>query len=86
MIVEKIQLRSIKLESLNAECLLAVNRCVRYIKQEHEISLKLQDKDVLIQLSKHVRRIDDEALNGIYQDLKVKMVSCVTQARKDGKA
>jgi hypothetical protein len=46
----------------------------------------LQNKDVLIQLSKLVRKIDDDTLNGIYKELKLKMVNCVNEARKDGKA
>ena len=82
MVVEKIQLKDIKLEQLNADCLLAVNRCVRYIKQNHGYSLKLQEKDVLMQLSRLVRKIDDAELDVIYKDLKKKMVVSVNSNRQ----
>lgn len=82
MVVEKIQLKDIKLEQLNADCLLAVNRCVRYIKQNHGHSLKLQEKDVLMKLSRLVRKIDDEELDVIYKDLKKKMVVSVNSSRQ----
>lgn len=83
MQIEKIQLKSIKLESLNAECLLAVNRCVRYLKHNYDVTLKLQDRDVLTKLSALVRECNDSELSAMYQDLKDKMVVCVHQSREE---
>jgi len=82
---EKIQLSSIKLESLNAECLLAANRCVRYIKQRHTKVLRLQDKDVLVEISKTVKDADDPKLDEIYKDMKDKMALCVNDLRASSK-
>ena len=81
MSTEKIQLKSIKLEALNSECLLAANRCVRYIKQRHTKVLRLQDKDVLMEISRTVRDADDPELSEIYNDMKSKMLSCVNELR-----
>ncbi len=83
MQVEKIQLKSIKLETLNAECLMSVNRCVRYLRQKHNRTLKLQDADVLPQISRLVRKYDEPELNRLYSELKEKMVRCVNQIRLD---
>ena len=82
---DKIQLSSINLESLNAECLLAANRCVRYIKQRHTKILRFQDKDVLLEISKNVKDADDPKLDEIYQDMKDKMALCVNDLRASAK-
>ncbi len=79
---EKIQLKTIKLETLNAECLMAANRCVRYLRQNHRVNLQMQDKEVLTKISKQVRTVNDVNLNDMYKDLKEKMVDCVSQARE----
>ena len=81
MKTDKIQLRSIKLESLNAECLMAVNLCVRYIKKHHLKQLRMQDKDVLMQISQTVRKVDDPELSKIYKELKAKLLSFVVEKR-----
>lgn len=85
MISSKIQMSSIKLESLNAECLMAANRCVRYIKQQHAKVLRLQDKGVLMEISRTVRDANDPTLDEIYQDMKDKMVLCVNDLRVSSK-
>ena len=83
MQVEKIQLKSIKLESLNSECLLAVNRCARYLKRHHGEVIRLQERDVLLKLSKLVREIESDELNTLYRDLKTKMVASLRSSRND---
>ena len=81
MKTDKIQLSSIKLGSLNAECLMAVNMCVRYIKKHHDKQLRMQDKDVLMKISQTVRKVDDPDLSKIYKDLKAKLLICVVAKR-----
>ena len=78
MSVGKIQLKTIKLEWLDPECLLEVNRCVRYIKQNHGESLKMQDPDVLIKISKLSKARDDAQLEFLYKDLKQKVAACIS--------
>jgi len=75
--VQKIQLKSIQLESLDADCLFAVNRCVRHIRQNHQKVLKLQDADILPQISKLTRQLNDSELSLIYKDLKDKILLCI---------
>jgi len=79
--IEKVQLKSIKLESLNAECLLAVNRCVRHLKQQHQIALKMQDRAILMHISRASRELSDAELSGMYGDLKEKIIVSISQAR-----
>jgi len=41
----------------------------------------MQDKDVLMQISQTVRKVDDPELSKIYKDLKAKLLSFVVEKR-----
>ncbi len=60
---------------------MAVSRCVRHLRHRQRVNLRLQDPDVLMQISKAVRSHSDAELDGMYQELKRKMVVSMTQTR-----
>ena len=82
----KIRLKDLDLGQLNNECLLKVSRFVRELRAETGIKLRMQDKDILKQISNHCREIDNPHLQEIYAELKQEILKSVySKMSKDSK-
>lgn len=66
----KISLRDIELSQLNNTSLTLVSKYVRLLKAKEGVQLKLQDRDILVNISKSARSTDNEDLIALYQELK----------------
>lgn len=66
----KMHIRDVELSQLNNASLTLVAKYVRLLKVKEGIQLKLQDRDILVNISKSARSTDDDDLIGLYQELK----------------
>lgn len=66
----KVHLKDIEPCHLNSDTLRLVAVYVRLLKQKFGISLKMQDKDILMQISDCTRKLKDSELNDKYKELK----------------
>ncbi len=73
----KINLKDIQLSQLNPECVLLINRFIRALKAHDGTVLKIQEKDILMQISEQARRTDNDELAVMYKELKEKILVCV---------
>jgi ribosomal silencing factor RsfS len=65
-----IQLRDVQLSQLNTECLRLVAKFVRQLKAHKGVSLRMQDSDILVQISTQAHRTKNKQLKALYVDLK----------------
>ena len=73
----KINLKDIQLAQLNPECVLLINRFIRALKAHDGTVLKIQEKDILMQISEQARRTENSDLVAMYKELKEKILVCV---------
>lgn len=80
--VEKrtIRLRDIELTQLNNESLRLVAAYVRLLKAKSGHSLKMQDKDILVQISNYTRKSKDDQLSELYARLKQEVLESVHES------
>lgn len=65
-----IRLRDIELSQLNNESLRLIAAYVRRAKIKNAKVMKMQDKDILIQISNYTRSINDTELDELYVQIK----------------
>jgi hypothetical protein len=65
-----ILLRDIQLSQLNPECLKLVAKFVRQLKAHKGLSLRMQDADILLQISTQSHRTKNAELKALYVELK----------------
>lgn len=75
-----IRLRDIELTDLNNESLRLVAVYARKLKSKNGKSLKLQDKDILVQISNLTRKIKDPELSALYVKIKEQVLKSVHQS------
>jgi len=75
-----IPLREIQLAQLNNECLKLVVKFVRVLKAHNGVSLRMQDADILLQISARSHRTRNAELKAIYAELKVEILKSVQQS------
>ncbi len=75
-----IQLRDIQLSQLNNECLKLVAQFVRALKARKGISLRMQDPDILLQISEYSHRTRSTKLKTMYADLKAEILKSIQQS------
>jgi hypothetical protein len=75
-----IQLRDIQLSQLNTQCLLLVAKFVRRLKARKGVSLRMQDDDILLQISERANHTRDTELKALYADLKKEILNSVHQS------
>jgi len=75
-----IQLRDIQLSQLNTQCLLLVAKFVRRLKARKGVYLRMQDDDILLQISERANRTRDTELKALYADLKKEILNSVHQS------
>jgi len=80
----KIRLKDVKVSQLNNECLLLIGRFVRELKVYRGVSLSVQDKDILMNISDYSRRTRNFELKGIYNELKSEIINSVYNSMNDG--
>lgn len=73
----KIRLKDLQVSQLNNECLLLVGRFVRELKAYKDVSLSVQDRDILMQISNQARRTRNTELKAIYKELKSEIIKSV---------
>ncbi len=83
MTTEKVHLKSISLDTLNADCLVAINRCIRYLRQNHDYHLRMREEDLLMKISRAHRRHTEEEFDILYKDLKLKLAECISEQRNE---
>jgi len=66
----KINLRDIRLSQLNNKCTMLLVKYVRLLRLEEGTQLKLQDKDILVKVSKSARLTNNADLIKLYKDFK----------------
>jgi len=66
----RISLRDIQLSQLNNKSLRLVSKYARLLRALEGKQLKLQDKDILVKISKSARETDNNVLTSLYRDLK----------------
>ena len=75
-----IRLKDIELAQLNYESLRLLATYVRVVKSKKGKTMKMQDKDILVQISNYTRKINDTELNEIYASLKLEILESVHQS------
>jgi len=80
----KIRLKDVKVSQLNNECLLLIGRFVRELKVYRGVSLSVQDKDILMNISDYSRQTRNLELKGIYNELKSEIINSVYNSMNDG--
>jgi len=76
----KINLRDIELSQLNSKSTMLLVRYVRLLRKREGIELKLQDKRVLVKVSKSARSTSHIDLIDLYNDLKEQVRLCVFES------
>ena len=66
----KISLRDVQIAQLNNTSLTLLAKYVRLLRAKEGTQLKLQDKDILVQISKSARETENEDLISLYQHIK----------------
>ncbi len=74
-----IQLKDIQLAQLNNDCLKQVVKFLRALKAHNGVSLRMQDADILLQISDQSHRTRNKELKGLYADLKSKILESMRQ-------
>ena len=75
----KIRLKDLELGQLNQGCLRLVFKFVQVLRAETGVSLRMQDKDILNQISIHCRETDSPELRSIYDELKEEILKSMYQ-------
>ena len=78
-----LQLKDIQLTQLNNECLKLVAKFSRALKALEGVSLRMQDADILVQISEHAHRTKSKELKALYAGLKVELQKSVHKSMKD---
>lgn len=78
----KIHLRDIQLSQLNNKSLTLVAKYARVLRVKEGITLKLQDKDILMRVSQTARSTENEELQSLYKELKAQVRICVFDSMK----
>jgi len=79
----KISLRDVELSQLNNTSLTLVAKYARLLKASEGVELKLQDKDILVNISKSARSTENEELITLYRHLKKEVRIGVFESLKD---
>jgi hypothetical protein len=72
-----IPLRDVQLSQLNTACLKLVAKFVRRLKAHKGVYLRMQDSDILLQISERAHRTKDSELKALYVDLKKEILNSV---------
>lgn len=75
-----IRLKDIELTQLNNESLRLVGTYVRLVKSKKAKTMKMQDKDILVQISNYTRQENDAELNELYGNLKQGILESIHQS------
>lgn len=73
-------LRDIQLSQLNPECLKLVAKFVRHLKAHKGVSLRMQDADILLQISTQSHRTKNPELKALYAELKQEIQKSLHQS------
>jgi len=75
-----IRLRDIQLSQLNNECLKLVAKFVRALKTHNGVTLRMQDENILLEISKQSHRTKNLELKELYAELKEEILKSVQQS------
>ena len=75
-----VPLKDIQLSQLSSQCLQLVAKFVRALKARKGVSLKMQDVDILVQISEYAHRTKSKELKALYAELKVEIIKSVHQS------
>jgi hypothetical protein len=75
-----IRLRDIELTQLNNESLRLLAAYVRLVRSKKGMAFKMQDKDILVQVSNYTRKSKDPELKELYTRLKLEVLESVHQS------
>jgi len=75
-----IPLRDIQLSQLNNECLKLVAKFVRVLKTYNGVTLRTQDENILLEISKQSHRTKNFELKELYAELKEDILKSVQQS------
>lgn len=73
----KVRLKDIQLSQLDNECLRLVSRFAMAARSHNGTVLRVQDKDILVQISAYTRATKDPAISALYTQLKDELLRCV---------
>lgn len=77
----KIRLKYLQLSQLNNECLTLVGRsAVRALKAHNGFGFRVQDKDILVQISQQSKRTSNRKLRVIYKQLESEITKSVYES------
>ncbi len=82
----KLRLIDVQLGQLNNQCLMLVVRFVRALKAHNGTALRVQEPDILMQISKHSRNTKDSELRKMYKELKAEILICVQEGMNKNRA
>ncbi|RBP48353.1 hypothetical protein [Arenicella xantha] len=81
----KVRLKDIRLNQLDNECLRLVNRFTLAARSHDGTVLRVQEKDILMQISAYARATKDPTIRDIYSQLKQEILRCMyADMRKKG--
>jgi hypothetical protein len=75
-----VRLRDIELTQLNNESLRLLGAYVRLARRKKGMAFKMQDKDILVQVSNYTRKSKDPELQELYSRLKLEVLESVHQS------
>ena len=75
-----IRLGDIQLSQLNNECLKLVVRFVRALKAHNGVALRMQDENILLEISEHSHRTRNKELKELYAELKKELLKSVQES------
>jgi len=75
-----IQLKDVQLSQLNNECLKLVLKFVRTLKAHNGKTLRMQDANILLQISDQSHRTKNQELKELYAELKREILKSVHQS------
>ena len=73
----KINIRSVKMEWLNSQCLVQVSKYAKLAHDYDETVINLRDEGVLGQIRDHVNSVDDNNLTETYKRIKTEVKNCL---------
>ena len=76
----KIKLEDVRLNQLNYKSLTLVSKFSRLLKVKEGKNLKLQDEDILVQISDVARNSEHLVITELYRQLKNEVRVCVAQS------
>lgn len=73
----KVRLKDIQLNQLDHECLRLVSRFAMAARSHDGTVLRVQDKDILVNISAYARAVNNPAISDCYAKLKDELLRCV---------